>query len=173
LFGSSNEIYGELYYYSVVELLKYLKITPTDHFLDIGSGLGKLVFQIFLSTEAENVTGIEINEERHVIACNIKAKLKQQLPQLFIHRTLDLIEGDFLNYNFDKISIIYLCSTVFSETLLQNIGTKINVMPNVKTIASLRKLPYLTHFKITKRIFLHSTWDRVACYLYSKVSGNE
>lgn len=172
MFGNDNEIYGELYYYSVVELLKHLKIAPTDHFLDIGSGLGKLVFQIFITTDALSVSGVEINEKRHLIACKIKEKIEQHLPELFSHRTVDLVYGDFLKQNFDKISIIYLCNTVFSEELLQKMGCKINTMTNVKTIVSLRKLPNLTHFKITKRFFLHTTWDRILCYLYSRIPDN-
>ena len=77
MFATSNEIYGELYYYSVVKLLRYLKITERDHFLDIGSGLGRLVFQIFLTTNAASVTGVEINEQRYDISCKIKDNMKQ------------------------------------------------------------------------------------------------
>ena len=47
-----NETYGEIYYYSAVKLLNYLNLSPDDHFLDIGSGIGKLVFQVFLISQA-------------------------------------------------------------------------------------------------------------------------
>lgn len=169
LFSFSNEIYGEVYYYSAMKLLKFLKITDKDHFLDLGSGLGKLVFQLFFTTPAASVTGIEINQQRHEIAVKVKETIEHNLPDLFSHeRTLNLIHGDFLKYDFDHISIIYLCSTVFSAELLDSIGKKINQMDNVKQVVSFRKLPNLDKFVLTKKIFLHGTWDKASCYLYSR-----
>lgn len=172
LCAQSNEIYGELYYYSVLKLLKHITITSVDHFLDVGFGLGKLVFQLFLTTNAASITGIEINTQRYQIANGIKETLKQDLPELFnSKRTLTLIEGDFLQYDFNHITIIYICSTVFSLELLHALGKKINEMPNINTIISLRKIPNLDKFKLTKKIFLHGTWDKSACYIYSRISA--
>ncbi len=168
MFGKPNEIYGELYYYSIVKLLKYLEITEKDHFLDVGSGLGKLVFQIFLTTKAASVTGIEINHQRYSISCKIRDQLKQQLPGIFNgSRSLDFLYDDFLNYNFSNINIIYVCSLVFSIDLLNAIGNKINNMNSVKKIVSFRKLSNLNKFKLSKKLFLHGTWDKAACYIYT------
>ena len=118
MFDSHDELYGELYYYSVIKILNYLNITSVDHFLDIGSGLGKIVFQVFLTTQVASVTGIEINNNRSVIANKIKQKIATQLPEIFNNRNLNLIHGDFLHYDFNNITIIYLCCTVFSTELL-------------------------------------------------------
>ena len=169
MYGKSNEIYGELYYYSIVKLLRYLKITATDHFLDIGSGLGKLVFQIFLTTNAASVTGVEINSQRYNISCNIKDNMKQQLPDMFDgNRILDFFHDDFLMRTFDNISIIYVCSTVFSFDFLKAIGRKVNNMNSVRKIVSLRKLPNVDGFKLSNKMFLHGTWDNSACYIYTR-----
>ncbi len=169
MFGESNEIYGELYYYSVVKLLNYLKITEKDHFLDIGSGLGRLVFQIFLITNAASVTGIEINNQRYELSEKIKENMQKQLPNMFNrNRILEFLRGDFLTHSFDNISIIYVCSTVFSFTLLNSIGEKINCMNNVQKIISLRKIPNLSKFKLGRKLFLQGTWDNSPCYIYTK-----
>ncbi len=163
---SRDELYGELYYYSVIKILNYLNITSVDHFLDIGSGLGKIVFQVFLTTQVASVTGIEINNNRSVIANKIKQKIATQLPEIFNNRNLNLIHGDFLHYDFNNITIIYLCCTVFSTELLSKIIEKINTMDKVKKIISFRLLPNLNNFKLIKKIFVHGDWDYVACYLY-------
>ena len=167
----ANEIYGELCYYSVVKLLKHLNLTIQDHFLDIGSGLGKIVFQIFLITEVNSVTGVEINKPRHEIACSISNLIKNNLPALFNHdRNLYLINDDVLNINLSHITVIDVCSTVFSFELLQKLGNKINNhCSNVKTVVSLRKLPELTSFRLAKKIFLQVTWDLAPCYLYTRI----
>jgi ubiquinone/menaquinone biosynthesis C-methylase UbiE len=170
LFSESNEIYGELYYYSVKKLLKYLKITSKDHFLDIGSGLARLIFQVFLTTNAASVLGIEINAARHSIADRVKEKIEEQLPEFFVgKRVLELVMGDFLNHFFHDISVIYVCSTVFSFELLKAIGRKINEMETVRSVASMRKLPDLTRFELVKKIYLQGTWDRTVCYLYVRI----
>ncbi len=163
---SHDELYGELYYYSVIKILNYLNITSVDHFLDIGSGLGKIVFQVFLTTQVASATGIEINNNRSVIANTIKRKIATQLPEIFNNRNLNLIHGDFLHYDFNNITIIYLCCTVFSTELLSKIIDKINTMEQVKKIISFRLLPNLNNFKLIKKIFVHGDWDYVACYLY-------
>lgn len=167
----SNETYGEIYYYSLVKLLTYLEITEQDHFLDIGYGLGKLIFYIFFTTRAASVTGIEINDQRHDIASRVRDTITQQLPAMFNNgRTLNLFNGDFLKQSWDSITIIYVCSSVFSFELLSAMGKKINDMSSVQRIVSFRKLPHLDQFKLTKKIFLHCSWDNVPCFIYSRKS---
>lgn len=171
LFATNNEIYGELYYESVVKLLKYLKVQPDDHFLDIGSGIGRFALQVFLTTTAASVTGIEINPKRHVIIETVQKTLRQQLPDLFNHhRTLNFILDDFLTLTIRDAypTIVYICSTVFASELLSAISDKINTLPSVKKIASLRKLPTLDNFILTKKIFIQGTWDNSPCYLYTR-----
>ncbi len=167
LFFYKNEHYGEMYYYSFMILLGHLNLTDKDHFLDIGSGLGKIVFQTFLTTHAASVSGIEINALRHQVAVKVNDSLRQQLPDMFTPaRTMQIIQGDFLQYDLTHITVIYVCSTVFSFDLLSEIGKKISVMPHVRTIASLRKLPNLSGFQLSKKIFLHADWEKVPCYIY-------
>ncbi len=164
-----NEIYGELYYYSLEKLLPYLKITENDHFLDIGSGFGKVVFQVFLTTNALSVTGIEINKQRCTISQQVKIKIKQQIPDAFNNRHLNLWQDDFLEHDFlNPINIIYVCSAIFSLDLLTAMEAKINNMNTVQKVVSFRKLPNLHHFIITQKLFLHTTWDKAACYIYSR-----
>ena len=79
-----------------------------------------------------------------------------------------MIHGDFLQHDFPNITVVYLCSTVFSFDLLYVVGQKINAMPHVRRIATLRKLPNLSDFKLSKRIFLQADWERVPCYIYER-----
>jgi SAM-dependent methyltransferase len=168
MLSSENEIYGELHYYSVVNLLRYIDISEEDHFLDLGFGLGKLLFQIILTTKAHHITGIEINKNRFNIVSKLFATMQNQLPDSFLNKNITLLEGDFLQFNFHSITIVYVCSTVFSFILLDTISQKINGMPSVKCVVSFRKLPRLSNFKLTRKLFLHGSWDHAVCYLYSR-----
>ena len=171
LYFYDNEHYGEIYYYSVVKLVKYLNISNTDHVLDLGSGLGRVAFQLFLTTNAASITGIEINAQRYDVSKKVNDVLETTTPDVVVKaRALNLIHGDFLKYHFDDISVIYVCSYVFSFELLEAMGKKINGMSSVKKIASIGKLPHLVDFKLIKTVFLHCTWDRVACYIYERIN---
>lgn len=163
-----NEIYGEILYYSAIKLIKYLGLTPQDHFLDIGSGLGKLAFYVYFASQAASVTGIEINSARHAIAMRVAEVIQAQLPRMFDSREFSLIEGNFLEASFDKTTMVYICSTIFSYDLLEKIGLKLNTMPNIIKIASFRKLPFLSNFTCVKKMLIHCSWERVGCYIYER-----
>lgn len=167
-FGEGNERYGEIYYYSLLKVLRLLKMTPDDHFLDIGSGLGKLVFQLFLTTDISSVTGVELNVQRFLIAEQVKVSIQQHLPYLFAHKSLNILQGDFLTQDLDHISVIYVCSTVFSFELLYAMGKKINAMQSVKKVAAFSKIPNLVDFTLKKTIEVHGSWDKVVCYFYER-----
>lgn len=167
---NGNEIYGEILYYSAIKLINYLRISSEDHFLDIGSGLGKLALYVYFTSKAASVAGIEINHPRHVIAMRIKQSIQAQLPRMFDHRELVLLEGNFLTSSFDKTTMVYICSTIFSYELLESIGKKLNEMPKLKKIASFRKLPHLSNFRCVKKLLIHCSWERVGCYIYERIA---
>ncbi len=167
-FGN-NETYGEIYYYSAAKILDSLHISEKDHFLDIGSGLGKVVFQTLFTTDAHAVTGIEINATRHNTAFAIQKSMREELPALFKNRTITLMHDDFLRVKLPDISIVYLCSTVFSFELLHAMGKKINEMNSVQKIISFRKLPHLDNFILHKKLFVQCSWDKVPCFLYFRI----
>ena len=60
---SGSLTYGEMLYPSVKKLLNKLQIESNDIFLDLGSGLGKLVLQVWMQTILKSVIGIEAREE--------------------------------------------------------------------------------------------------------------
>lgn len=163
-----NERYGELHYYGLLKVLKYIELSPNDHFLDIGSGLGKVVFQIFLTEDIASVTGIELNVQRSLIAAQVKTIIQQDLPHLWIDKSLNILQGDFLSQDLDHTSVIYVCSTVFSFALLHAMGKKMNAMQNVKKIAAFSKIPHLHDFRLKKTIEVHCSWDKVVCYFYER-----
>lgn len=167
--AEGNELYGEIHYYSAKKLLSALKLQTQDHFMDVGSGFGRVVLQGFLTENIQSATGIEINPKRHDIAVEVAAEVQKTLPGLFKEgRTLNFINGDFLDYKPDDVTVLYICSLAFSLPLLEGVGEKINQMKSVKRIASVRKIPNLQGFDIREKLFLHGTWDRFSCYIYAR-----
>lgn len=159
--------FGELLTPSLIKVLNTINITPEDVFLDLGSGMGKLALTVYLRTQMNHVIGVEGSKEYHVQAVNIFQNLRQQVPDLFSKGKLDLILGNFLDFDFNQASIIYSCSTCFTQELLWLIGDKINQSPNVKQVLSLKPIANLDRLPFKKAIAVECSWDSALCYYYS------
>lgn len=137
--------YGEMLPSSVTKIINFLKINNNDVFYDLGSGSGKFVTQIYLQTPAAKSTGIEIVKFRHNIASKISNKIKFTFNK---PQELVFINGDILTQNLNDATIIYMCSTCFSEDFLTNIVNKLSSNTNLRAIVTLKKIdntkiPYL------------------------------
>lgn len=55
----SPEVYGETSYELVEQMIKHIKISPDDTFIDLGSGVGQVVLQMAGSFPLKAVIGIE------------------------------------------------------------------------------------------------------------------
>jgi len=159
--------YGELLYPSVKKLLHIARLAPTDIFLDLGSGLGKCVLQIFLQTALQKVIGIEAIPALHQQACQAQEQMQAALPFLWENRTLDLVEGNFLEKDWQGATIVYSCSTCFDRRLLNAIGHKINEEKQVQQVFSLRALPTLKRLRLKKVFVVECSWDSALCFYYT------
>jgi protein-L-isoaspartate O-methyltransferase len=81
---------------NVFNFFKKIKLNKYKNFLDLGSGDGKVVLIASLFTKA---TGIEYDKELHDKAVEIREKL---------NLSANLIQGDFLDYDWSKYDIIFI-----------------------------------------------------------------
>ena len=166
--AGNNQVYGEIYYYSLRKVLNYLSLTNADCFLDLGSGVGKTALQVLLTTPVQSVVGLEINLERHSQAQKAIETAKQELPILFQNKTLELYHQDFTQTALDlsMITVLYTCSTAFDYPLLQQISSKLNQLPRLHTLVTTRKLPDLALLKLEKTLSVECSWDSASCFIY-------
>jgi hypothetical protein len=89
------------------------EVRPGDHFLDLGSGDGRVVFLAALL--GADATGIEWEKEIHGLALQAEANLADLLPRERIH----LRQGDFLKERFDRYDVLfYFDSGTFARSAL-------------------------------------------------------
>jgi SAM-dependent methyltransferase len=81
---------------NIFNFFKKIKLQKYKNFLDLGSGDGKVVLIASLFT---NATGIEFDKELHDKAFEIREKLELKC---------NLIQGDFLNYDWSKYDLIFI-----------------------------------------------------------------
>jgi len=159
--------YGELLYFGVEKILKNLKINKNTIFLDLGCGLGKTALQIFMKTDIGKVIGIEAAKPLTDEALIVIESVKSEFPLFWENnRTLELKCDNFLQASWQNATIIYTCSTCFTQELLVAIGDKINQERQVEQVFSLRPLPTI-QLPLKKVFGVECSWDSSLCFYYS------
>ena len=112
--------YGEILFDAIPILLSYYEFSEEDTLLDLGSGIGRFCMEIFLATTMKRVIGIELENNRHQIACQAKQLLQKYLShENKSSRKLIFQQENIANYNFNEASVIYSCSLCFTAKLLK------------------------------------------------------
>ncbi len=160
--------YGELLYPSVKKLITYMNLNDADTFLDLGSGNGKCVLQVFMQTPVKKAFGIEANTRLHHQALAVAQNIKQALPFYWEeNRDCQFIEANFLHLPWNEATVVYTCSTCFTQELLIAIGDKINITPSIQSVFSLRPLPSL-QLPLKKVFQVECSWDTALCFMYQR-----
>ena len=164
-----TETYGEILYPSVNTLISLLSLTEHDVFVDLGSGLGKIVLQVFLCSPVKEARGIEILPHLHNQALAVAHKLREELPDFYAgERQLTFLSDDFLQTSLDGITVALICSQCYSQTMLHQLGTIIENTATIHTVLSLRPISNLQRLRLTKVVRIQCSWDTALCYVYVK-----
>jgi hypothetical protein len=160
--------YGEILYPSVNKIIDCMNIDENDVFYDLGSGIGKVTLQYFLKSPVKKAVGIEASETRHNTALEVYGIVRKEFPDLFAGgRELNSICGNFLMQDISDATIIYTCSTCFDEELLQSIGELADRCPNLKYLATNKKIP--NKLPLTSVVDVDCTWDKTKWHIYGIV----
>jgi hypothetical protein len=161
------ESYGEILYPGVDKLLSAIKLSVQDIFVDYGSGLGKMVIQVFLKSLVKEAYGIEIVPELHQHALHAAQRLKQELPEFYEeNRKLTFLVGNFLEIPLTKVTVALINSTCFTQQLLNDLGKQIEHTPSIHTVLSMRPIHTLERLPFKKTVRIECSWDTALCYIY-------
>ena len=161
-----NPTYGEITSDSVAKLLSDLHLTAKDYFFDLGSGVGKVCVQAALTTPAYAI-GIELSPTRYQGAQLIKEELiKRKI--LTNPDKLMFIEQNIINADLSKATVIFMCSTCFSDSLMETLANKMAHECNSGLrVITLKSLPQHAQFTLIKTYELPMTWSQGSpVYLY-------
>jgi hypothetical protein len=85
--GFSNNVYGEINYSFVRDIIKNAPILPSDVFLDLGSGIGNVVLQVAAECLCESY-GIEIMENPSQFAKKQRAEFLSRMRFGILYQVL-------------------------------------------------------------------------------------
>lgn len=166
---SMSESYGEILYQSMNKLLAIMPLSESDVFVDFGSGVGKIVAQVFLNSAVKEAYGIEIRSSLHEQAIIASQRIYQDLPEFYSgNRKLHFLMGDFLDIPLPKITVAFINSTCFTQKLLLSLGNVLNHIPSIHTVFSTRPIGSLQDLKFKNAVRVECSWDSALCYVYKK-----
>lgn len=161
------ETHGEILFEGVSKLLESLQMTNQDVFADLGSGLGKVVAQVFLQSPVSQAFGIEIMPELHQKAEAAASRLQTELPDFYEgSRQLNFLQGSFLETSFAHATVVFVNPICFDQNLLIPIGDIINQTSGIRAVVSLRPIGNLERLRFKKTIRIECSWDTALAYLY-------
>ena len=161
------ETYGEILPASIRRLMNIVQPTTHDVFVDLGSGMGKVVQQVFKETPVKEARGIEVIPELHQVAQQNVTEMSREAPEYFMNgRELVLILGDFLQTNLASATITLMGSPCFGPTMLDELASIIEKTPTIHTVLSLRPLLHLSRLSFKRALRVECSWDSAQCYLY-------
>uniref|UniRef100_A0A0N5A340 Histone-lysine N-methyltransferase, H3 lysine-79 specific n=1 Tax=Parastrongyloides trichosuri TaxID=131310 RepID=A0A0N5A340_PARTI len=121
-----NLNYGELTYYGFEVLKSHLSINNSDIFVDLGCGVGQIVFQAAATTPIKKAIGVECDENRINVAKSMNDDFKKIMKMgNFRHGEVEIIAGSFLYRPIrNKVlqgSIFFIHNTTFTPDLNESI----------------------------------------------------
>jgi precorrin-6B methylase 2 len=149
--------YGEITYESLQEILNDINPVRNDVFYDLGSGVGKVTVQVHLTTPVKKSVGVELSTTRHEQALKIQEELKKR-KLLPYRKILEFKNEDIAKTNLDDATIIFMCSTCFSDELMRNIIDNAAKSKKKLRIITLRVIND-DRFKLEKTYSLPMTWS--------------
>ncbi len=163
--GHNPSTYGEVTLLGAKQLFYYMGMLKNCedkkqggiHFIDLGSGNGKLCVQAYLEIpNLKKAEGIELSPSRHSIAINSWNKIKEE-ANCIRSQTVDfygvrcsncgeaevkLIQGDLFQMDISKATHIYVASLCFTDEMILGLCKKFGEQGNnLQYIATLKLFP--------------------------------
>lgn len=119
--GEHQERYGPSNWLSLRRVLSPRQVTPSDVFIDFGSGMGRVVYQAAAGYAFRRVIGVELSGRMHAIAVDNIERNRHR----FRCGDVQLVQADAREYDIpDDVSVVYFgnpfSGPVF-ETVLEHL----------------------------------------------------
>ena len=149
-------LYGEISYKGLHKLLRQLPLSSDSTLVDLGCGLGKLLF-FCRSYYHFNCIGVEIN----ATYCRVARFLKT----ILCYRKLSVIHADFSTITLPKGDVYVVSGTCFDEATLNILSKRFNDQGSIYVISLSTPLPN-TSLDLIATETIACSWGFATVYLY-------
>lgn len=149
--------YGEIPFDSAAHILSDLNLSKQDVYYDLGSGVGKLVLQAYLTTPVKRSIGIELSKTRFDIAesCRKQAAIDDHVT---IGRDLFFLNQNINATNLSDATVCFISGLTFPPALIQSIMDRLSALEHSVKVISVLPLPDHKQFKLVKTYQLPMSW---------------
>ncbi len=124
--GQYQERYEPSNWLALRRVLPPRRVTHEDVFIDLGSGMGRIIYQAAAGYPFRRVVGVELSERLHEIAVGNIERNRHRL----LCKDVQLVRSDVLEYDIpDDVSVVYL-GNPFSGPILATVVERL--MASVK-----------------------------------------
>lgn len=163
-----SETSGEILYDGMNKLLSAITLTEEDIFVDLGSGAGKAVAQVFLKSPVKEALGIEILPALHQRAAKAAQRIHHDLPDFFLpDRKLGFLSGSIFEISLSGTTVALANSVCFTQHMLRELGRIIDDTASIHTVLTMRPIPVLQRLPFQRVMRIECSWDTALCYVYS------
>ncbi|BFZ16793.1 hypothetical protein BsWGS_19831 [Bradybaena similaris] len=118
----SPEVYGETSFELVEQMIKYVKFSESDYFIDLGSGVGQVVLQVSAATNCKFCYGVEKAEWPAEYAQVLEKEFKKWMKWFGKeHGDYKIEKGDFLHDDIkeklNKATIVFVNNFAFGPVV--------------------------------------------------------
>jgi|TARA_B110000977_G_scaffold103554_3_gene135151 hypothetical protein len=169
--------YGELSWLGAWNLVGLAKPKVGDVFLDMGSGLGKMVLSTAMTRRFKQCVGVEILPELHQKACDAVTKLRESVGEdaFGMLPPIKLECGDMLAVDVGDADVVYCFATCFSPEIMGALESKLSaeMKPGARLVLVSKQMesnafePWGPNDGYVSVEQAHSKWN-LDCYLYRK-----
>ena len=155
--GGGHPQYGEIPYDSAAHILDDLNLSRQDVFYDLGSGVGKLVLQAYLTTPVRRSVGIELSATRWNIAESCRKQAVAD-DHIISGRDLAFLNQNILTTNLPDATICFISGITFPPSLIQSLMDRLSSLDRELKVISVLPLPAHKQFMLIKTYTLPMSW---------------
>ena len=151
--------YGEIMPAASVQLIDALELGPSDTFVDLGSGVGKLVITAALRSKVGRAIGVELGRKRHRDAVSVVRAAEAE--GLLAPGVVRLRNQDILRTSLAGATVLYTCSTAFPSAFTGQLARRVLRLGSPVRFVTLQELDCdVTGFALTEVLRLDMSWAR-------------
>ncbi|MBM3632181.1 MAG: hypothetical protein FJX03_00515 [Alphaproteobacteria bacterium] len=152
-----HEQYGEIPYDSAAHLLDDLQLSRQDVFYDLGSGTGKLVLQVYMTTPVKRSVGIELSPTRWAIA-EIARKQAAADEHVILGRDLNFLNQSIQKTALTDATVCFISGLTFPPDLIKSVMDRLSTLDHDVKVISVMNLPPHDRFRLIKTYNLAMSW---------------
>ncbi|MGH1340846.1 MAG: hypothetical protein ACRBN8_04810 [Nannocystales bacterium] len=162
--------YGEIMPSASVKLIDALELGPADTFVDLGSGVGKLVMTAALRSKVGRAIGVELGRDRHRDAVSVVREAEAE--GVLTPGVVELRNQDILRTSLAGATVLYTCSTAFPYAFTERVAHRVGRLRRPVRFVTLQELDCdVPGFALTEVMRLDMSWARKRKVHIYAVSG--